>query len=611
MVNITIDNHTIAVPSGTTIMEAAASIHIPIPKLCYLKDINEIGACRVCVVEIEGQDHLVTSCNNVVEEGMTIYTNSPKVRRNRKHTVEMILSQHDAQCATCVRSGNCTLQTVANDLNIVDSPYKKEICIEEWDTRYPLVRDASKCVKCMRCIQVCDKIQGMHIWDVSGTGARTTVGVSENRDIKTADCALCGQCITHCPTGALRERDDTDKLYRALEDKDTIVVAQIAPAVRAAWGESLGLSREEATVEKIVDALRRIGVDYVFDTTFSADLTIMEEGTEFVERFTNGDLDMYPMFTSCCPGWVRFIKSQYPQMVNRLSSAKSPQEMFGAVMKTAFAKKMNIDPDRIFALSIMPCVAKKDEREKPLFHGEFAGHGVDCVLTTRELDRLIRADHIDPKTLKDAAFDTPFTEGTGAGVIFGATGGVMEAALRSAYYLITGKNPEVDAFKQIRGVNKNGWTEAQFEIAGNTINIAVVSGLQNTRNLMEAIQKREVHYHFVEVMACPGGCVGGGGQPIHEGKELASDRGSNLYFLDKTAHLRFSHENPDIKHLYDEYFGSPGSHKAHQLLHVQKQLLIPFNKENPDIQKIQILNVWIFSLFKFTILDCQVQLLRH
>ena len=570
MVNITIDNHTIAVPSGTTIMEAAASIHIPIPKLCYLKDINEIGACRVCVVEIEGQDHLVTSCNNVVEEGMTIYTNSPKVRRNRKHTVEMILSKHDAQCATCVRSGNCTLQTVANDLNIVDSPYKKEICIEEWDTRYPLVRDASKCVKCMRCIQVCDKIQGMHIWDVSGTGARTTVGVSENRDIKTADCALCGQCITHCPTGALRERDDTDKLYRALEDKDTIVVAQIAPAVRAAWGESLGLSREEATVEKIVDALRRIGVDYVFDTTFSADLTIMEEGTEFVERFTNGDLDMYPMFTSCCPGWVRFIKSQYPQIVNRLSSAKSPQEMFGAVMKTAFAKKMNIDPDRIFALSIMPCVAKKDEREKPLFHGEFAGHGVDCVLTTRELDRLIRADHIDPKTLKDAAFDTPFTEGTGAGVIFGATGGVMEAALRSAYYLITGKNPEVDAFKQIRGVNKNGWTEAQFEIAGNTINIAVVSGLQNTRNLMEAIQKREVHYHFVEVMACPGGCVGGGGQPIHEGKELASDRGSNLYFLDKTAHLRFSHENPDIKHLYDEYFGSPGSHKAHQLLHVQK-----------------------------------------
>ena len=567
MVNITIDNHTIAVPSGTTIMEAAASIHIPIPKLCYLKDINEIGACRVCVVEIEGQDHLVTSCNNVVEEGMTIYTNSPKVRRNRKHTVEMILSQHDAQCATCVRSGNCTLQTVANDLNIVDSPYKKEICIEEWDTRYPLVRDASKCVKCMRCIQVCDKIQGMHIWDVSGTGARTTVGVSENRDIKTADCALCGQCITHCPTGALRERDDTDKLYRALEDKDTIVVAQIAPAVRAAWGESLGLSREEATVEKIVDALRRIGVDYVFDTTFSADLTIMEEGTEFVERFTNGDLDMYPMFTSCCPGWVRFIKSQYPQMVNRLSSAKSPQEMFGAVMKTAFAKKMNIDPDRIFALSIMPCVAKKDEREKPLFHGEFAGHGVDCVLTTRELDRLIRADHIDPKTLKDAAFDTPFTEGTGAGVIFGATGGVMEAALRSAYYLITGKNPDPDAFKAVRGME--GWKEATVTIPGaGDVRVAVVSGLGNARRLLEEIKAGRAHFDFVEVMACPGGCAGGGGQPIpEEDRELAGVRGSALYALDETRPLRFSHENSQITQLYKDYLGSPGSEQAEHLLH--------------------------------------------
>ena len=570
MVNITIDNHTIAVPSGTTIMEAAASIHIPIPKLCYLKDINEIGACRVCVVEIEGQDHLVTSCNNVVEEGMTIYTNSPKVRRNRKHTVEMILSQHDAQCATCVRSGNCTLQTVANDLNIVDSPYKKEVCIEEWDTRYPLVRDASKCVKCMRCIQVCDKIQGMHIWDVSGTGARTTVGVSENRDIKTADCALCGQCITHCPTGALRERDDTDKLYRALEDKDTIVVAQIAPAVRAAWGESLGLSREEATVEKIVDALRRIGVDYVFDTTFSADLTIMEEGTEFVERFTNGDLDMYPMFTSCCPGWVRFIKSQYPQMVNRLSSAKSPQEMFGAVMKTAFAKKMNIDTDRIFALSIMPCVAKKDEREKPLFHGEFAGHGVDCVLTTRELDRLIRADHIDPKTLKDAAFDTPFTEGTGAGVIFGATGGVMEAALRTAADTLGGKSVEEIEYNDVRGVE--GIKEATVNMGGIDVKVAVAHGLGNARKLLNNIREGKADYHFIEIMACPGGCVNGGGQPIVPSRlkmdiDVRTERAKALYSEDRDSKIRKSHENPDMTLLYEDFFEKPGSHLAHELLH--------------------------------------------
>ena len=363
MVNLIIDNQKVCVEEGTTIMEAAASVNIPVPKLCYLKGINEISACRVCVVEVEGKDRLVTSCNNVVDEGMVIYTNSPKVRRNRRNTVEMILSQHGAQCATCVRSGNCSLQTIANDLNIIDNPYKKELVAQEWDHTFPLIRDTNKCIKCMRCIQVCDKIQGMNIWDVTGTGSRTTVGVSGNREIQDADCVLCGQCITHCPTGALRERDDTDKLYRAIENKDKVVVAQIAPAVRTAWGESLGLSREEATVEKIADALRRIGVDYVFDTSFSADLTIMEEGTEFVERFTSGDLDEYPMFTSCCPGWIRFIKTQYPNMVGRLSSAKSPQQMFGAVMKTVFAKQKGLNPDNIFTISVMPCLAKK-QKEK-------------------------------------------------------------------------------------------------------------------------------------------------------------------------------------------------------------------------------------------------------
>lgn len=569
MVNLTIDYQKVSVKEGTTIMEAAASINIPIPKLCYLKGINEISACRVCVVEVEGKDRLVTSCNNVVDEGMVIYTNSPKVRRNRRQTVEMILSQHDVQCATCVRGGNCSLQTIANDLNIVENPYKKELVLQEWNQKYPLIRDANKCIKCMRCIQVCDKIQGMNIWDVTGTGSRTTIGVSGNRDIQVADCALCGQCITHCPTGALRERDDTDLLYRALEDEDKIVAAQIAPAVRAAWGETLGLSKEEAPVEKIVDALRRMGVDYVFDTTFSADLTIMEEGTEFVKRYTEGDLDEYPMFTSCCPGWVRFMKSQYPYMTGRLSTAKSPQQMFGAVMKTAFAEHLGVDPNRIFTLSIMPCLAKKAEREMPLYYKEYAGNDIDCVLTTRELDRMIKADHIDPKTLKEAEFDHPFMEGTGAGVIFGATGGVMEAALRSAYYLITGENPDADAFKEIRGVKEKGWTEARLDIAGNEIRIAVASGLQNTRDLMEAIRKKEVKYHFVEIMACPGGCSGGGGQPIHDGCELAAERGKNLYFLDKNAEIRFSHENPDIQKLYEDFFETPDSPKAHQLLHVE------------------------------------------
>lgn len=572
MVNVTINHREISVPEGTTIMEAAASIHIQIPKLCYLKDVNEISACRICVVEVEGQSRLVTSCNNVVEEGMVIYTNSPRVRRNRRHTIEMLLSQHNMECPMCVRSGNCSLQSIANDLNVVGSFYKQELVLQEWDMHFPLIREANKCIKCMRCIQICDKVQGMNVWDVSGTGSRTTVGVSGCRDITSADCTLCGQCVTHCPTGALRERDDTTSFYRALEREDTVVVAQIAPAVRAAWGESLGLSREEAAVGKIADALRRMGVDYVFDTSFSADLTIMEEAHEFVEKFTKGELEEDTMFTSCCPGWVSFMKTQYPQMTGCLSTAKSPQQMFGAVMKSAFAKKLGIEPERIYAVSIMPCLAKKAEREMTLFYEEFAGHDVDCVLTTRELDRMLKADYIDPHTLEDVEFDRPFGESSGAGVIFGATGGVMEAALRSAYFMVTGENPPADAFKEIRGVEQKGWTEAEFDIAGKKVSIAVVSGLKNTRMLMEAIRKKKVHYHFVEVMACPGGCSGGGGQPIHDGYELAGERGENLYFLDKNAKIRFSHENPDIRTLYQEYMGEPGGKRAHQLLHTEHRI---------------------------------------
>lgn len=572
MVTLTIDQMKVTVPEGTTIMEAAASIHIDIPKLCYLKGINEISACRVCVVEMEGKDKLITSCNNVVEEGMVIYTNSPKVRLNRRKTVSMLLSQHDGQCITCIRSMNCSLQKIANDFNILENPFKKEFVHKEWDKTFPLIRDANKCIKCMRCVQICDKVQGLNVWDVSGTGARTTVDVSRNRDIRVADCSLCGQCITHCPVGALRERDDTSMLFSALEDENKIVVAQIAPAVRAAWAEQLGLSREEAPVEKIVTAFRRMGIDYVFDTTFSADLTIMEEGSEFVKRLQDGDLEEYPMFTSCCPGWVRFIKTQFPDMIGRLSTAKSPQQMFGAVMKTYFAKKLGVDPERIFTLSIMPCLAKKAEREMDLFYEEYAGHDIDCVLTTRELDRMLRAEHLNPQFLEKGEFDSPFETGTGAGVIFGATGGVMEAALRSAYFLVTGENPDADAFREIRGVKRQGWTEAEFDVAGNVIRVAVVSGLGNTRNLMEAIRRKEVKYEFVEVMACPGGCAGGGGQPIHDGQELAEERGSSLYFLDRDTEIRFSHDNPDIQNLYEEFFEKPLSHRAHQLLHTEHQV---------------------------------------
>ncbi len=568
MVKLTIDNIPVSVAEGTTIMEAAASVGIPIPHLCFLKKINEIAACRVCVVEVEGKERLITSCNNVVEEGMVVYTNSPKVRLDRRRTVQLILSQHDCKCATCVRSGNCSLQTLANDLNIQDTQFGERLEQQPWDQDFPLIRNSQKCIKCMRCIQICDKVQSLNIWDFEGTGARSTVNVSGMRKIADADCSLCGQCITHCPVGALRERDDTEKLWAAIADPTKTVVVQVAPAVRAAWGESLGLSQEEATVEKIFDALKRMGVDYVFDTTFSADLTIMEEANEFLARFTSGELKDRPMFTSCCPGWIRFIKSQFPELVPQLSTAKSPMQMFGATMKTYFAEQIGKKPEDIFSVAVMPCVAKKGERNMELFYGEYAGHDTDCVITTRELDRMIRSAHILPGTLKDVEPDRLFHDGSGAGVIFGATGGVMEAALRTAYFALMGENCPPDAFKVVRATSQEtDLTEAEFELKGVKLHIAVVNGLGNTRKLLEAIERGEKKYDFVEVMACPGGCVGGGGQPIHDGFEMAYERGKNLYFLDSKAQLRYSHENPDIKALYDNFYEKPNSHKAHQLLH--------------------------------------------
>jgi NADH-quinone oxidoreductase subunit G len=576
MVNLTIDGKQISVQENTTIMETAAQNGIHIPKLCYLKDINEIAACRVCVVELEGKEKLITSCNNPAEDGMVIYTNSPKVRKHRKTTVELILSQHDCRCVTCARSGNCSLQKTANDLNILQIPYKQTLEHQKWNQSFPLIRDSAKCIKCMRCVQICEKVQGLGVWDVEGTGSRTTVNVSRLRSIEEADCALCGQCITHCPVGALRERDDTETVWDAIADPDKIVAVQVAPAVRAAWGEQLGLTRGEATIGKILDSLKKMGVDYAFDTTFSADLTIMEEGTEFIKRFTSGELKHLPMFTSCCPGWIRFIKTQYPGLVKYLSTAKSPQQMFGSVMKTYFAEQLKVAPERIYTVSVMPCVAKKAEREMELFYEEYAGHDVDAVITTRELVKMIRSAHINPKTLEDIPGDRPMQEGTGAGVIFGATGGVMEAALRSAYFLLKGKNPPADAFSKVRsqGFNQNnGVQEADFQIDDITVRTAVVSGLGNTRALLDRILRGEVQYDFVEVMACPGGCVGGGGQPIHDGEERAFERGKKLYDLDQQAELRFSHENPDVRTMYERFFGNPNSHKAHMLLHTIHELL--------------------------------------
>lgn len=569
MVNLTINNQKVQVEEGTTILEAAKSVGIEIPTLCYLKEINEIGACRVCVVEVEGSDKLVTACNNKVQEGMVVYTHSGKVRKVRKTNVKLILSQHDFRCATCIRSGNCSLQKIANELNIGEMPYHEELEKAEVDRKYPIFRDASKCIKCMRCVQVCDKIQDMHIWDLANTGARTTISVCDGKKLGESDCTLCGQCVVNCPTGALRERDDVGKALEAVEDKDMITVVQIAPAIRTAWGESMGLSKEEATVNKLADGLKKIGFDYVFDTSFSADLTIMEEGSEFLERLPEIKESKLPMFTSCCPGWVRFIKTQYPDMVGRLSTAKSPQQMFGAITKSYYARLLNVDPSKIFCVSIMPCTAKKHECDIPNINAVENGKDVDVVLTTRELERMFRAYHILGENLNDIELDQPLGTYTGAGVIFGATGGVMEAALRSAYYLVTKENPDADAFKNVRG--RDGWKEAEFEIAGTKVNVAVVSGLGNTRKLMEAIKRGDVVYDFVEVMSCPGGCVNGGGQPIHDGEDFVDARTDVLYGLDKVSNLRFSHENPAVLECYSSYLEKPLSHTAHHLLHTDHE----------------------------------------
>ena len=561
MVNATINGIDITVEDGTTILAAARKVGVDVPTLCYLKEVNEIGACRVCVVEVEGQDRCVTACNNVVQEGMVIKTNTRKVRTTRKTNVKLILSQHDYECASCVRSGNCTLQSLANELNISEMPYDSILEKNKWDKNFPLLRANDKCIKCMRCVQICDNIQGMHVWDVVNTGSRTTVNIAKNKTIQETKCTLCGQCVVNCPVGALRERDDVGYVLDAVENEDIITVVQIAPAVRTAWGEGFGLSKEFATAKRLVSALRKVGFDYIFDTTFSADLTIMEEGSELLHRLPEIKESGLPMFTSCCPGWVNFVKKEYPLYLERLSTAKSPQQMFGAVTKSYYAEKLGVEPEKIFCVSIMPCLAKKDEIT-------WDGRGdVDAVLTTREVERMLKSFFIKTEELQEEEFDNPLGMGSGAGVIFGATGGVMEAALRSAYYLVNKTNPEPDAFQCVRGLE--GWKEAKFTINGNILKVAVASSLSNARKLMDAIAAGKVKYDFVEVMACPGGCINGGGQPIKDDYDKVAARTKVLYGLDKVNNLRFSHENPEVIQCYKDYFEEPLSEKAHELLHTK------------------------------------------
>ena len=566
MVTLTIDGHAVTVPEDTTILEAARSIHIEIPTLCYLKGINEIGACRICTVEVEGQPRLVPACDNVVSQGMVVHTNSPRVREARRVNLRLLLSQHDTKCTKCTRSGNCKLQQLTNDYNLLGEHYIEDLRNIPDDFSNPVIRLENRCVKCMRCIQICDKVQTMGIWDLMGTGSHTTVGVARTRTLGESDCTFCGQCITHCPVGGLQEHDDTGKVFDALADPQRITVVQMAPAVRAAWAEYFHLDPKYASAERMVTALKTMGFDYVFDTNFAADLTIMEEGSEFLERFTHRNKYHWPMFTSCCPGWVRFVKSQFPAYIGNLSTAKSPQQMFGAVVKSYFADQLNVDPKKLFVVSIMPCTAKKAEAALPTMKDAEGDRDVDVVLTTREIVRMFRGEQINPAVLPETPFDSPLGTGTGAAVVFGATGGVMDAALRSAYYMVTGKNPNPDAFHSVRGLDS--WKEAVFTIPGaGDVRVAVVSSLGATRKLMNAIDAGEVDYDFVEVMACPGGCAGGGGQPIHDGVEMAARRGGVLWRLDRTADIRFSHENADVQALYKEYLRQPLGHKAHTLLH--------------------------------------------
>lgn len=567
MVNLTIDGQKVSVPQGTTIMQAAATVGIDIPRLCYLKDINEISACKVCVVEIQGQNRVVTACTTPVQEDLVVYTNSPKARSVRRTNVELILSQHDCLCATCVRSGNCSLQKLANDLGIYDIPYERDVVDMPWNQDFPLIRDSKKCIKCMRCVQICDKVQKLHIWDVQNTGSRTTVDVAGNVTIEDSDCSLCGQCITHCPVGALKERNDVPKIYEALADTSKVTVVQVAPAVRTAWAEAFNLTPEQATEGRLVAALKRVGFDYVFDTCYAADVTIMEEATELLEHLANPQDHSWPMFTSCCPGWVSYVNKKYPYFVPNLSTTKSPQQIFGALTKSFFAQQKGLKPKEICSISIMPCVSKK--REAALFSMRSSGtHDVDIVLTTRELIRLLRAEHINPAYLDEQPFDNPLGQSTGAGVIFGATGGVMEAALRTAYKVVEGEEAPMDAFVDVRGEGDEAGRKVRtFKIGGTVLRTCTVSGLGNAGKLLEDLKAGRVQYDFVEVMACPGGCVGGGGQPIHDGEERAAELGSKLYALDSERPLRQSHLNPDVQALYKEFLEKPLGEKSEALLH--------------------------------------------
>lgn len=568
MVNITIDGKKLQVPKDYTVLQAAREAGVEIPTLCYLKGVNEIGACRMCVVEVKGARSLQAACVYPVSEGMEVITNSDRVRRARKVNLELILSNHDRSCLTCVRSGNCELQKLAEDLNVKQIRYEGENIRRPLDDFSPsVVRDPNKCVLCKRCINVCRNVQEVGVINANYRGFKTVVSTAFDRSLNDVACTMCGQCIQACPVGALREKDSTDIVWKALADKNKYVVVQTAPAVRVALGEEFGLPIGTRVTGKMVTALKMLGFDKVFDTDTGADLTIMEEGTELINRIKNGG--KLPLITSCSPGWIKFCEHYFPEFLDNLSTCKSPHEMFGAILKTYYAQKMGIDPADMFVVSIMPCTAKKFEAQRE----ELAASGypdVDAVLTTRELARMIKEAGIDFVSLPDSHFDDPMGDATGAGVIFGATGGVMEAALRTVYEILTGKPLENVEITQVRGLE--GIREAEIDIGTMKIKAAVAHGLANAKKLLEMVKSGEKEYHFIEIMACPGGCIMGGGQPIVPAKikekiDVAKLRANAIYDEDRSLPIRKSHENPTIKRLYEEFLGHPNSEKAHHILH--------------------------------------------
>ena len=569
-VTLKINGMTVTAPKGSTILEAARIAGIDIPTLCFLKEINEIGACRVCVVEVKGARSLVASCVYPVNEGMEVFTNTPKVLDSRRKTLQLILSNHERKCLSCVRSGNCELQALCKDLGIeVEDAYDGEKIAYTPDTSAAhMVRDNNKCILCRRCVAVCEKVQGVGVIGANERGFKTEISSAFGLGLGDTACVSCGQCIAVCPTGALYEKDAITDVLAAIADPEKHVVVQTAPAVRAALGEEFGYPMGTPVEGKMVAALRRIGFDKVFDTNFSADLTIMEESHEFLDRVQNGGV--LPLITSCSPGWIKYCEHYFPEMTENLSSCKSPQQMFGAITKTYYAEKMGIDPKNIVCVSIMPCTAKKFELTRD--DQNAAGvPDVDFSLTTRELARMIRRVGLNFNRLPEEEFDSPLGSGTGAAVIFGATGGVMEAALRTAVWKLTGeKDGTPIEFTEVRGVD--GIKEATYNVAGMDVNVCVASGLKNAKEVLRRVKNGEANYHFIEIMGCPGGCVNGGGQPqvpasVRNFTDIRAERAKALYSLDEKNTVRFSHENPDVQELYDSYLGHPGSHKAHDLLH--------------------------------------------